>query len=68
MFEDDDYSARVRQAGYRVICAEDAFVHHFGQASFKRLSAAEYQAIWDRNQRLFEEKWGRPWQPHHPRR
>lgn len=68
MFEDDDYSHRIRLAGFRVICAEDAFVHHYGQASFKKLSAAEYQAIWDRNQRYYEEKWAVPWEPHTPRR
>jgi GT2 family glycosyltransferase len=64
MFEDDDYSHRVRLAGYRVVCAEDAFVHHFGQASFKKLSAGEYQAVWDHNQAIFEKKWGVRWQPH----
>ena len=64
MFEDDDYSHRMRLAGYRVVCVEDAFVHHFGQASFKKLSQAEYQAIWDRNQKIYEEKWGIEWQAH----
>ncbi|HYU17890.1 MAG TPA: glycosyltransferase family 2 protein [Chloroflexota bacterium] len=64
LFEDDDYSHRMRLAGYRVVCAEDAYVHHFGQASFKQLSAAEYQAIWDRNRRLYEEKWAMTWQPY----
>ena len=64
MFEDDDYSHRMRLAGYRVVCAEDAYVHHVGQASFKKLSPAEYKAIWDRNQRYYEEKWGMAWQPH----
>ncbi len=68
MFEDDDYSERVREAGWRVVCAEDAFVHHFGQASFKKLPDAEYQAIWDRNQQLFEQKWGRSWVRHQARR
>jgi GT2 family glycosyltransferase/SAM-dependent methyltransferase len=67
MFEDDDYSHRVRLAGYRVVCAEDVFVHHYGQTSFKKLSPSEYQVIWDRNQRLFEQKWGVRWQPHQGR-
>ncbi|MCW5849749.1 MAG: glycosyltransferase, partial [Anaerolineae bacterium] len=68
LFEDDDYSHRVRLAGWRVVCAEDAFVHHFGQASFKKLSPAELRAIWDRNQRRYEDKWSMDWQPHQGRR
>jgi GT2 family glycosyltransferase len=64
MFEDDDYSHRMRLAGKRVVCVEDAFVHHFGQASFKKLSQSEYQAVWDRNQKLYEKKWGVQWTPH----
>lgn len=64
MFEDDDFSIRVRKAGYRVAGAKDCFVHHFGQGSFGQLSAANYQTIFDRNRRLFETKWQRPWTPH----
>jgi GT2 family glycosyltransferase len=64
LFEDDDYSHRVRLAGLRVVCVEDAFVHHFGQASFKKLSQREYQEIWDRNQKYYEQKWAKPWEPH----
>lgn len=64
MFEDDDYSLRVRQAGYRVVCAEDAYVHHVGQGSFQKLSAEEYEALWKRNQSHYERKWGRKWKPH----
>ena len=67
MFEDDDYSQRVREAGLRVVCAEDAFVHHFGQASFRKLSQSEYFALFERNRKLFEEKWGREWVPHQER-
>jgi GT2 family glycosyltransferase/glycosyltransferase involved in cell wall biosynthesis len=68
MFEDDDYSHRVRVAGYRVICAEDAFVHHFGQASFRKLSTDEYSALFDRNRRLYEEKWNVTWEQHQARK
>lgn len=68
MFEDDDYSHRVRLAGFRVVCAEDVFVHHFGAASFSTLDKAEYDAIWKRNQQRFEQKWGVSWIPHQPRR
>jgi GT2 family glycosyltransferase/glycosyltransferase involved in cell wall biosynthesis len=64
MFEDDDYSHRTRLAGLRVVCAEDVFVHHFGQASFGKLPHAEYQAIWKRNQAHYERKWGMRWEPH----
>ncbi|NQZ96068.1 MAG: glycosyltransferase [Myxococcales bacterium] len=67
MFEDDDYSRRVRERGYRTVCAEDAFVHHFGQAAFKDLLASgEYQTIWDANQAHFEKKWGK-WEAHRHR-
>ncbi len=64
MFEDDDYSRRVQAAGYRTVCAEDAFIHHYGQASFRKLIASgEYQVLWDKNQAYFESKWG-AWQAH----
>lgn len=64
MFEDDDYSVRMREAGYRVVCAEDAYVHHVGQGSFQTLSPQDYQSLWDRNQAHYERKWGRKWKPH----
>ena len=40
LLEDDDYSRRVREAGYRLLCADDAFVHHFGETSFGKLAAS----------------------------
>jgi len=63
-FEDDDYAMRVKQKGYRVICAEDAFVHHWGRASFSRLGAQEHQRLFDENRSKFEAKWGTKWEPH----
>ena len=67
MFEDDDFSMRVRAAGLRVAAAEDCFVHHFGQGSFSKLESAEYQRIFEQNRRLFEEKWNGSWKPHRTR-
>ncbi len=66
LFEDDDYSPRMREAGLRVVCAEDVFVHHFGEASFGELvPTGRYGgALPRRTRRRFEEKWGVTWQPH----
>jgi GT2 family glycosyltransferase len=65
LFEDDDYSERVRAAGYRVVCAEDVFVHHFGEASFGGLvPTGRYGELFRANKARFEEKWGITWQPH----
>jgi GT2 family glycosyltransferase len=63
MFEDDDLSRTLRARGLRLGVALDAFVHHVGQASFGRLSPAEYLAIWEANRRRFEAKWGVRWIP-----
>ena len=64
MFEDDDYSLRVREAGFRVVCARDVFVHHHGRASFNVLGEEEYHRIFQKNRASFETKWQRPWEPH----
>ncbi len=67
MFEDDDYALRLREAGYRILCVEDVFVHHWGSASFSKLARADYWDLFRRNLAKFEEKWGRRWIPHRPR-
>jgi GT2 family glycosyltransferase len=65
LFEDDDYSVRARKAGYRVVCAEDVLVHHFGEASLGGLvPSGEHASLFSANRRRFEEKWGLPWRPH----
>jgi GT2 family glycosyltransferase len=69
MFEDDDYARRVRDAGLRVVCAEEAFVHHFGEASFGALVPdGRYAQVFEENRSLFERKWGVEWHPHDHRR
>ncbi len=65
MFEDDDYARRAREAGLRVVCAADTFVHHIGQASFKALiQQGEYDDLFARNRRSYERKWSVTWTPH----
>ena len=69
MFEDDDYAQCLKAEGYRVICAADVFVHHFGQAAFKKLiDSGEYDELFNENRRRYEAKWKTKWVPHKNRR
>lgn len=64
-YEDDDYSLRIREAGYRLLLCRDTFIHHFGSASFKKYLSAEslkgkseqFMALLKRNEQLFCQKW-----------
>jgi GT2 family glycosyltransferase len=67
MFEDDDLSRRVREAGFRVVCAEDVFIHHWGRTSFDRLDRDAYERLFTTNLARYEAKWGEAWQPHQAR-
>lgn len=67
MFEDDDYAWRVRHAGYRIVCADDVYVHHFGRSSFGKLDNAEFTRIFEENRARFERKWQTTWEPPRPR-
>ena len=60
MFEDDDYSRRVKALGLEIRCARDAFVHHWQKASFNLLGDAEYRRIYEENRRKYEAKWAEP--------
>jgi GT2 family glycosyltransferase/glycosyltransferase involved in cell wall biosynthesis len=62
-FEDDDYCRRVQQIGLRMVCAEDAFVHHYLSASFNKLKHEQRQELFARNKAIFEKKWGK-WSAH----
>lgn len=62
-FEDDDYCRRVVESGWKIICAEDVFVHHHLSASFGAMKSEQRKALFDRNRAIYEAKWG-AWEPH----
>jgi GT2 family glycosyltransferase len=57
-FEDTDYCYRAACQGYELRCGRDAFVHHWQSASFRLLGDESRAHIYERNQHLFEAKWG----------
>lgn len=64
MFEDDDYSMAIIRQGYKIACAEDVFIHHFGRASFSKIEDERYKQIFEHNKKYYEEKWNTLWVPH----
>ena len=56
-FEDDDLSLRARLAGYKLYCAGDVFVHHFGNKTYQG-EKIDYNSLMEENRRKFLEKWG----------
>ena len=62
-FEDDDYCRRIEALGMRISCAEDVFVFHHLSASFSKLVESERQSLFEKNKKIYEEKWG-AWVPH----
>lgn len=54
-YEDDDYSMRIRRAGYKLVVAADTYVHHFG--SVTNLADPEFHHLLIENRRKFVEKW-----------
>ena len=56
-FEDDDFSLRIRQVGYKLMFCKDTFIHHFGSVSFNE-KPVEYQNLLKINEEKFVRKWG----------
>lgn len=56
-FEDDDYSVRLRRAGYKLLLCRDTFIHHYGSISW-RDNLNEYTHIMSTNEKKFLNKWG----------
>ena len=56
-FEDEDFSMRVQEAGYRCVVAAGSYVWHAEHQTVKRMP--ERERLFSRNQRWCEERWGR---------
>jgi GT2 family glycosyltransferase/predicted Zn-dependent protease len=56
-FEDDDLCVRAREAGFRLLVAQDVFVHHFGSRTFQHLGLDTRQRL-ESNFALFHAQWG----------
>lgn len=56
-FEDDDYSVRIRQAGYKLLLCKDTFIHHYGSISWKE-NVSGYGELLSENEKKFMGKWG----------
>ncbi len=55
-YEDEDLCLRTRIAGYRLLIAQDAYVHHFGNKSFQDLGI-DYDLQLARQKRLHRNRW-----------
>ena len=59
-YEDDDYSLRIRNAGYRLVLCRDTFIHHFGSVSFDSFGECteKFNALLETSKQKFINKWG----------
>jgi GT2 family glycosyltransferase len=55
-FDDNDYSLRVRRAGFRLLVARNAFIHHYGSITLKHSALGTDEAFRDAA-RKYTEKW-----------
>ena len=57
-FEDDDYTRRAVEAGFRAVVARDAFVHHVGGRTFigSGITGAAFDHVIHENQKRYQEK------------
>jgi GT2 family glycosyltransferase/glycosyltransferase involved in cell wall biosynthesis len=61
-FEDDDYCNRARAAGFKLLVADNVFVHHHLSGSFDKEPERKAELM-RTNLLKYEQKWGK-WQPH----
>jgi len=57
-FEDNDFCNRAKAAGFKIMCAGDTFVHHFGNRTFIG-NNMDYNRIFQENRQKYHAKWGK---------
>ncbi|MBO8130497.1 MAG: glycosyltransferase [Candidatus Marinimicrobia bacterium] len=55
-YEDDDYCLRASKAGFKIVVAENVFMHHYGSATFKS-NKINYEKSIEMNKEIFKKKW-----------
>ncbi len=59
-YDDDDYSVRAIQAGFRCVRANGVFVEHVGDSTFSDMfRQTKRLELHEKNKKLFYSKWGR---------
>lgn len=56
-YEDVDFCIRAGEAGFKLVIAQDVFVHHFGSLTHQELKL-DYIKLLNDNKEKFESKWG----------
>lgn len=61
LFDDDDYCYRANNAGWRIVLAQDVYVHHYHNSTFIELNI-DYKKQLEKNRKVFINKHGfDPW-------
>lgn len=55
-YEDQDFCRRAQNAGFKMLVANEVFIHHFGSQSFVE-NDIPYKQILEENRRKYELKW-----------
>jgi len=61
-YDDDDYCKRIRDAGYKILIAEDVFIYHKSGATFSRAKDPDFDLafLMQKGRRRFLRKWISP--------
>ncbi|HEY9855431.1 MAG TPA: glycosyltransferase, partial [Stenomitos sp.] len=55
-YEDDDYCARAKLAGFKIMVTDEVFIHHFGSVTFRK-QKIDYRQLMLENWQRFKDKW-----------